>query len=162
MLINSSAVAVWVFKSATVIFLAIRSVMTAWSIVTFWAVRCTAWRLPTPAFPARRFFTLIISALIWLDSIILADSFSIFACSASRIRVVILSAEISFTSRYFMKAVSTVSLSNIPSFAFTSSATIMPAVIVPPDPVPPVVVPPNIELNRGFEKICLIASDVMT
>ena len=61
-----------------------------------------------------------------------------------------------------MKAVSTVSLSNTPSFAFTSSAIIVSAVIVPPDPVPPVTVPPNIELNRGFEKICLIASDVMT
>ena len=66
-----------------------------------------------------------------------------------------------------MKAVSTVSLSNTPSFAFTSSAIIVSAVMVPPDPVPPdpdppVVVPPSIELNRGFEKICLIASDVMT
>jgi len=61
-----------------------------------------------------------------------------------------------------MKAVSTVSLSNTPSFAFTSSAIIVSAVMVPPDPVPPVTVPPNIELNRGFEKICLIASDVMT
>ena len=61
-----------------------------------------------------------------------------------------------------MKAVSTVSLSNTPSFAFTSSAIIVSAVIVPPDPVPPVTVPLNIELNRGFEKICLIASDVMT
>ena len=61
-----------------------------------------------------------------------------------------------------MKAVSTVSLSNTPSFAFTSSAIIVSAVMVPPDPVPPVTVPPSIELNRGFEKICLIASDVMT